>query len=146
MAEYEGYYASVLYAFFAAIDGEIIPEDISNRGQADLTVKLGDNIYVMEIKAAASAAVGTSGVAAADARAASGGATSTDTGKSGTGAVTSAVAASGTESPRNPALEQIRKKAYADKYTGLPGKNIYEVGIIFDPEERNLAAIDWMKR
>ena len=46
----EGYYASVLYAFFASIQAVIIPEDISNRGQADLTVQLGDMIYVMEIK------------------------------------------------------------------------------------------------
>jgi hypothetical protein len=109
LAEYEGYYASVLYAFFAAIDGEIIPEDISNRGQADLTVKLGNNMYVMEIKTAAKADPGAG------------------------------------DKP-NPALAQIRKRAYADKYTGLPGKNVYEVGIIFDPEERNLAAFDWVKR
>ncbi len=109
LAEYEGYYASVLYAFFAAIDGEIIPEDISNRGQADLTVKLGNNIYVMEIKTAAKADPGA-----------------------------------GDKS--NPALVQIRQRAYADKYTGLPGKTVYEVGIIFDPEERNLAAFDWVRR
>lgn len=115
MAEYEGYYASVLYAFFATIDGQIIPEDISNRGQADLTVKIGDNIYVMEIKVAASPAAGAAG------------------------AETSGAAP-------NPALEQIRERAYADKYTGLPGKSVYEVGIIFDPETRNLAAIDWVKR
>ncbi|NBC48886.1 MAG: AAA family ATPase, partial [Gammaproteobacteria bacterium] len=36
----EGYYASVLYAFFASLNAEVIPEDISNQGQADLTVKL----------------------------------------------------------------------------------------------------------
>ena len=46
----EGYYASVLYAFFASLNATIIPEDITNRGQADLTVQLGDYIYVMEIK------------------------------------------------------------------------------------------------
>ena len=46
----EGYYASVLYAFFASLNATIIPEDITNRGQADMTVMLGDFIYVMEIK------------------------------------------------------------------------------------------------
>jgi len=46
----EGYYASVLYAFFASLNATIIPEDITNRGQADMTVILGDFIYVMEIK------------------------------------------------------------------------------------------------
>ena len=50
LPETEGYYASVLYAFFASLNATIIPEDISNHGQADLTVMLGDYIYVMEIK------------------------------------------------------------------------------------------------
>lgn len=49
--ESEGYYASVLYAFFSSIHTTlVIPEDISNKGQADLTVILGNYIYVMEIK------------------------------------------------------------------------------------------------
>ncbi|WP_341327677.1 ATP-binding protein [Methylotuvimicrobium sp. KM2] len=46
----EGYYASVLYAFFASLNATIIPEDTTNRGQVDLAVELGDFIYVMEIK------------------------------------------------------------------------------------------------
>ena len=46
----EGYYASVLYAFFSSLNAEIIPEDITNHGQVDMTVKLGAHIYVMEIK------------------------------------------------------------------------------------------------
>jgi hypothetical protein len=46
----EGYYASVLYAFFASLNAVIIPEDISNHGQADMTIILGEHIYVMEIK------------------------------------------------------------------------------------------------
>ena len=50
LAEAEGYYASVLYAFFASLNATIIPEDITNHGQADLTIKLADYIYVIEIK------------------------------------------------------------------------------------------------
>lgn len=50
LPETEGYYASVLYAFFASLDAEIIPEDINNHGQVDMTVKLGRHVYVMEIK------------------------------------------------------------------------------------------------
>jgi hypothetical protein len=46
----EGYYASVLYAFFASLAGEIIPEDITNHGQADLTIKIAGYIYIIEIK------------------------------------------------------------------------------------------------
>jgi hypothetical protein len=50
LANFEGYYASVLYAFFASLNAQIIPEDITNRGQADMTILLGKHIYVMEIK------------------------------------------------------------------------------------------------
>jgi hypothetical protein len=50
LANFEGYYASVLYAFFASLNAQIIPEDITNRGQADMTILLGNHIYVMEIK------------------------------------------------------------------------------------------------
>lgn len=46
----EGYYASVLYAFFASLNATVIAEDITSHGQADMTVMLGDFIYVMEIK------------------------------------------------------------------------------------------------
>jgi hypothetical protein len=46
----EGYYASVLYAFFASLDARIIPEDVTNKGQVDLTVILENRIFVMEIK------------------------------------------------------------------------------------------------
>ncbi|WP_006788327.1 ATP-binding protein [Thiorhodospira sibirica] len=50
LPEAEGYYASVLYAFFASLDAEIIPEDICNHGQVDLTIKFAGFVYVMEIK------------------------------------------------------------------------------------------------
>ncbi|MGC8451516.1 MAG: AAA family ATPase, partial [Cylindrospermopsis raciborskii] len=50
LANFEGYYASVLYAFLSSLNARIIPEDITNYGQADLTAILGDHIYVMEIK------------------------------------------------------------------------------------------------
>lgn len=46
----EGYYASVMFAFFSSLNAEIIPEDVTLQGQADMTVKLGDHIYVMEFK------------------------------------------------------------------------------------------------
>ncbi|MBM3202713.1 ATP-binding protein [Candidatus Woesearchaeota archaeon] len=50
MAHFEGYYASVLYAFLASLNAHIIPEDITNHGQADMTAILGSHIYVLEIK------------------------------------------------------------------------------------------------
>jgi hypothetical protein len=50
LANFEGFYASVLYAFFASLNAQIIPEDITNHGQADMTILLGNHIFVMEIK------------------------------------------------------------------------------------------------
>ncbi|WP_180982360.1 PD-(D/E)XK nuclease domain-containing protein, partial [Cylindrospermopsis raciborskii] len=50
LADFEGYYASVIYAFLSSLDARVIPEDISNYGQADITTMLGSHIYVMEIK------------------------------------------------------------------------------------------------
>jgi len=50
LAAYEGYYASVLYAFFSSLGLSVIPEDISNHGQADLTVRAPGHVYVMEVK------------------------------------------------------------------------------------------------
>ena len=50
LTNFEGYYASVLYAFLSSLNARIIPEDITNYGQADITAILGDHIYVMEIK------------------------------------------------------------------------------------------------
>jgi hypothetical protein len=50
LANFEGYYASVLYAFFASINAQVIPEDITNHGQADMTIIFKNHIYVMEIK------------------------------------------------------------------------------------------------
>ena len=50
ITDFEGYYASVLYAFFTSATCTVIPEDTSNHGQADLTVMLKNIICVMEIK------------------------------------------------------------------------------------------------
>ncbi|HHH53077.1 MAG TPA: hypothetical protein ENK91_05420, partial [Bacteroidetes bacterium] len=51
LLEYEGYYASVVYAYIASIGLEIIPEDVSNLGRMDLTIKTPDNkIYILEFK------------------------------------------------------------------------------------------------
>ncbi|MCK5098386.1 MAG: AAA family ATPase, partial [Desulfobacteraceae bacterium] len=38
IAEYEGYYCSVFYSFFAALGLTIKPEDITNKGRIDLTI------------------------------------------------------------------------------------------------------------
>jgi len=132
----EGYYASVLYAFFASLNAEIIPEDVSNHGQVDLTVKLADFIYVIEIKLRHPTSAGLSVSGA-------GGQTLLE-GESGTrtGAPTTFP---GSPSPlaTNPALAQIRARDYSAKYRGLPGRGLFELGLVFDTQERNLVQADW---
>jgi hypothetical protein len=47
---YEGFYASVLYACFASLGVEIIPEDVTNKGRIDLTLKVENKTYLFEFK------------------------------------------------------------------------------------------------
>ena len=47
---YEGFYASVLYAFFASIGVDIIAEDVSSKGRIDLTLKAGVRTFLFEFK------------------------------------------------------------------------------------------------
>ncbi len=50
IARYEGFYASVLYAYFSNIVVETIAEDVSNKGRIDLTIKLGGRTFLFEFK------------------------------------------------------------------------------------------------
>ncbi|MDP2100557.1 MAG: PD-(D/E)XK nuclease domain-containing protein, partial [Methylobacter sp.] len=50
IAQYEGYYASVFYSYFAALGLDIILEDVTNFGRIDMTVKFNDTIYLFEFK------------------------------------------------------------------------------------------------
>ncbi len=115
LPEAEGYYASVLYAFFVSLDAETIAEDISNQGQVDLTVKLAGYIYVIEIKA-----------------------------QRGQSDAAQTVTGEESAPTRNSALAQIQARGYSAKYRGLPAKGLFEVGLIFDPAIRNLAQADWI--
>ncbi len=47
---YEGFYASVLYAYFASLGVDIIAEDVSNKGRIDLTLKAGGRTFLFEFK------------------------------------------------------------------------------------------------
>jgi len=48
--EYEGYYASVFYAYLKSLGVEVIGEDVTNKGRIDLTLKMPDAIYIFEFK------------------------------------------------------------------------------------------------
>ncbi len=50
IARHEGYYASVLFAFFSGTGLEVRGEDVSRVGRADITVFAKDKIYIVEIK------------------------------------------------------------------------------------------------
>jgi hypothetical protein len=50
ITQYEGYYASVFYSYFAALGLDIRVEDSTNHGRIDMTVLLGDYIYIFEFK------------------------------------------------------------------------------------------------
>ena len=50
ISSYEGYYASVIYAYLASLGLNLIPEDVSNKGRIDLTIKVNQYIYLIEFK------------------------------------------------------------------------------------------------
>ena len=50
IARFEGYYASVIYSFFAGMGITVIPEDVSNLGRIDLTIQLANHTYIIEFK------------------------------------------------------------------------------------------------
>ncbi len=56
---YEGYYASVVYSYFASQGLELVAEDSTSGGRADMTVRHGQSVYVFEFKLADRGAPGT---------------------------------------------------------------------------------------
>ena len=50
IANFEGYYASVFYSYFAALGLNITVEDSSSHGRVDMAVHFNDNIYLFEFK------------------------------------------------------------------------------------------------
>ena len=50
IANFEGYYASVFYSYFASLGLNITVEDSSSHGRVDMTVHFNDNIYLFEFK------------------------------------------------------------------------------------------------
>ena len=50
IAQYEGYYASVFYAFFASLGLEITVEASSNPGRLDMVMRFQGQVYIFEFK------------------------------------------------------------------------------------------------
>jgi len=96
--QYEGYYASVFYSYFASLGLTITLEDTSNFGRIDMTLKFNDAVYIFEFK------------------------------------VVELV-------PQGRALQQIRDRAYADKYRALQ-QPIYLIGVEFSKTDRNIVGFE----
>ncbi|MDK2922462.1 MAG: hypothetical protein PWR24_2019, partial [Desulfonauticus sp.] len=47
---YECFYASVVYTYLSSLGIDLIGEDITNKGRIDLTLFVGDKIYILEFK------------------------------------------------------------------------------------------------
>ena len=52
IADYEGYYASVVYSLFAMSGLDVSAEDSSSRGRADMAVRTNGGVYLIEFKVA----------------------------------------------------------------------------------------------
>ena len=50
IANYEGYYASLFYAHFAAAGLDVTTEDASSHGRLDMAVRTAGNVYLFEFK------------------------------------------------------------------------------------------------
>jgi hypothetical protein len=50
IAQYEGYYASVFYAYFASLGLDLTVEDSSNHGRLDMALKFNQHVYLFEFK------------------------------------------------------------------------------------------------
>ncbi len=50
IANYEGYYASVFYSYFAALGLDVTVEDSTSHGRLDMAVRFGRDVYLFEFK------------------------------------------------------------------------------------------------
>lgn len=48
--DYEGFYASVFYSYFAALGLDVLVEDASNLGRLDMALKFNQQVYLFEFK------------------------------------------------------------------------------------------------
>ena len=50
IADYEGYYASVFYSYFAAMGVDVVVEDSSSHGRLDMAARANGHVYLLEFK------------------------------------------------------------------------------------------------
>ncbi len=59
IADYEGYYASVFYSYFAALGLDVTVEDRTSHGRLDMAVRFAGNVYLFEFKVVEMTPAGT---------------------------------------------------------------------------------------
>jgi len=59
IANYEGYYASVFYSYFAGLGLDVTVEDSTSHGRLDMAVRFNGNVYLFEFKVVEMAPEGT---------------------------------------------------------------------------------------
>jgi len=119
IAKYEGYYASVVYAYLASLGLPIIAEDVTNRGRMDLSIIVDDKVYIIEFKVGSGKLV-----------------------ENGEWRIENGELNNSSQLNCN-ALEQLKQKRYYEKYTDI--SNIYLIGICFDEKEKNISRFEWEK-
>ena len=50
ISHYEGYYASIVYCYFASLGLDVTLEDPTNHGQIDLAIRFEDRVFILEFK------------------------------------------------------------------------------------------------
>ena len=58
IADYEGFYASVFYSYFAGLGLDVAVEDSTNRGRLDMAVRFEGRVYLFEFKVVEQAGAG----------------------------------------------------------------------------------------
>jgi hypothetical protein len=147
IAAYEGFYASVVYCYFAALGLDVTPEDTTNKGRIDMTVRFGDRVYIFEFKVNE---IGGPGTAMAQLKErkyhekfmgpAKVGGVETGTGASGLPGMTGG-AASG--APMGAATPGIAPGAAPGTETAGGFPAVYLVAVEFSRAERNVTAFSW---
>ena len=59
IANYEGYYASVFYSYFAGLGLDVAVEESTNRGRLDMAVRFENRVYIFEFKVVEQAGEGS---------------------------------------------------------------------------------------
>jgi hypothetical protein len=118
LSGYEGYYASIFYTYFTSSGFEVRAEDTTSKGKIDMTVFFRDRVYIFEFKVVSSSGRGKGG--------------KTKKGKKTEPAGKESVSA----------LSQIKERRYWEKYKEK-AKEIYIIGVEFEPEKRNIVGFEW---